>query len=55
MWDLPKQVILTSGVGVGSTEINAYDNALLNAGVGDYNLVKVTSVLPAGAIVSHNA
>ena len=31
--------------GVGSTKLNAFDNALYNAGVGNYNLIKVSSVL----------
>lgn len=35
-----------SGVGKGSTELNAFDNALYNAGVGNYNLIKVSSILP---------
>lgn len=37
---------LVSGVGSGSTKLNAFDNALYNAGVGNYNLIKVSSILP---------
>jgi len=37
---------LVSSVGTGSTELNAFDNALCNAGVGNYNLIKVSSILP---------
>ena len=37
---------LVSGVGSGNTELNAFDNALYNAGVGNYNLIKVSSILP---------
>lgn len=37
---------LVAGVGNGSTELNAFDNALYNAGVGNYNLIKVSSILP---------
>lgn len=40
------QYTLVSSVGSGSTELNAFDNALCNAGVGNYNLVKVSSILP---------
>lgn len=51
MWIVPKVVALSSGVGESDTELNALDNALLNAGVGNLNLVKVTSIFPPGATV----
>lgn len=37
---------LITGIGEGSTRLNAFDNALYNAGVGNYNLLKVSSILP---------
>ena len=37
---------LVSGIGTGSTKLNAFDAALLSAGVGEYNLIKVSSILP---------
>lgn len=37
---------LVAGIGNGSTELNAFDNALYNAGVGNYNLSRVSSILP---------
>lgn len=37
---------LTSGFGEASTELNAFDAALLKARVGDTNLVKLSSILP---------
>lgn len=37
---------MVAGVGKGSTELNAFDNALYHAGVGNYNLIKVSSILP---------
>jgi len=40
---------LTCGAAEGTTALNAFDNALLAAGIGDLNLVKVSSVLPRGA------
>jgi arginine decarboxylase len=40
---------LTQGKGEASTELNAFDAALLDAGVGDTNLVKMSSILPPGA------
>jgi arginine decarboxylase len=40
---------LTRGKGEASTELNAFDAALLDAGVGDLNLLKMSSILPPGA------
>ncbi len=47
---LPTRFFLTSGFGEASTELNAFDAALLDAGIGDCNLVKMSSILPPGAI-----
>ena len=38
----------TSGSAEGSTPLNAFDNALLAAGIGNINLVKISSILPPG-------
>lgn len=46
---LPKKVILTKGVGRGKTKLNAFDNALLDAKIGNFNLVCVSSILPPKA------
>ena len=43
------KVSITSGKAEGPTKLNAFDNALLNAGIGDINLIKVSSIIPAGA------
>ena len=37
---------LVSGVGHGETTLNAFDNALCCAGIGNYNLIKVSSIWP---------
>lgn len=37
---------LTAAIGEGKTELNSFDSALIEAGIGDYNLVKVSSILP---------
>jgi arginine decarboxylase len=37
---------LTAGSGVASTGLNSFDVALINAGVGDTNLIKMSSILP---------
>lgn len=39
------------GTGSGPTEMSAYDAALADAGIENYNLVAVSSVIPAGASV----
>ncbi len=48
MWDYTKvtKAALVSGAAEGGTELNAFDNALLAAGIGDVNLIKVSSILP---------
>ena len=38
----------TAGNAQGSTPLNAFDNALLAAGIGNINLVKISSILPPG-------
>jgi arginine decarboxylase len=46
---IPTRFFVTSGKGINKTsELNAFDNALLQAGIGDTNLVNVSSVLPVG-------
>ncbi len=42
------KVSITSGRAEGPTKLNAFDNALLEAKIGDINLIKVSSILPAG-------
>jgi arginine decarboxylase len=42
-------VRVVAGTGTGPTELAAYDDALRAAGVHDYNVVTVSSVLPADA------
>ena len=43
---LPKQYFIVAGKGEGFTPLNAFDAALGDAGVGDLNLVKVSSIVP---------
>lgn len=44
---LPKKAYITKGSGVSDvSELNAFDKALLDAGVGNASLVKCTSILP---------
>ena len=41
------KVSITSGRAEGPTKLNAFDNALLDANIGDVNLIKVSSILPS--------
>ena len=45
------KVAITSGKSEGPTKLNAFDNALLDAGIGDINLIKVSSIIPPGCEV----
>lgn len=40
---------LVKGTGEGITPLNAFDRALLDAGIGNFNLVRVSSIIPPGA------
>lgn len=42
------KVSITTGRAEGPTKLNAFDNALLDAGIGDVNLIKVSSIIPGG-------
>lgn len=39
-------IFVTSGTGVGQTQLAAFDAALLHAGIGNFNLIKLSSVIP---------
>lgn len=43
----PKFYSIVSGKGESEYRLVAFDNALLDAGIGDYNLVKVSSIIPS--------
>jgi arginine decarboxylase len=49
MVSTPNIYKLVSGSGEGRMPLNAFDLALLNAGVGDTNLVRMSSIVPPGA------
>ncbi len=48
---IPDAVWASAGSAEGDTELNAFDNALLAAQVGNLNLIRVSSVLPQDALV----
>lgn len=45
----PNTYCLVTGAAEGNTRLNAFDNALLEAGVGDTNLMRMSSICPPGA------
>ena len=47
----PNALWASAGAAEGDTELNAFDNALLAAQVGNLNLMRVSSVLPEGAVL----
>ena len=42
----PTHYFLVSGASEGFTSLNAFDGALLSAGIGDTNIVKMSSIVP---------
>ena len=46
LWKPVTKVAATSGSAEGATSLNAFDNALLAAGIGNINLVKISSIVP---------
>lgn len=42
-------VLVTGGTGAGSTELTSFDAALQAAGIHDANLIRISSITPAGA------
>ena len=43
------KIAIVSGKDEGPTKLNAFDNALTSAGIGDVNLIKVSSMLAGNA------
>lgn len=46
-WTTPKKAIMLAASAEGGTKLNAFDNALLKMGIGNVNLVKLSSVIPS--------
>lgn len=49
--DTPLVITVRSATGTGQTPLSAFDDALHRAGVGDLNLIPLSSVVPPGAEV----
>lgn len=52
MLPIPTKYTLTAGSSEGEKPLTAFDQALLAAGVGNLNLLKVSSILPPGAVLT---
>ncbi|NJE08538.1 arginine decarboxylase, pyruvoyl-dependent [Thermococcus sp. M39] len=46
-WTTPKKAVMLAASAEGGTKLNAFDNALLKMGIGNVNLVKLSSVIPS--------
>lgn len=40
------KIFISSGVGVGNTILSAFDNALVNSGIHNFNLIPLSSIVP---------
>ena len=49
VFKLPDKFFLVRGSAEGPSLLNSFDNALLVAGIGNTNLIRVSSILPPGA------
>ena len=45
------KINISAGTGVGPTELSAFDHALVNAGIANFNIIYLSSVLPPGSDV----
>lgn len=48
-------ISIRTASGAGRTTLSAFDHALLNAGVANFNLLALSSVIPPGSTVTHVA
>lgn len=44
-------IIISSGKGIGKTLLSAFDGALFDAGVSNYNLLVLSSIIPPGCVI----
>lgn len=49
MLPVPKKYFITAAAAEGKSKLTAFDNALLKAGIGNVNLIRVSSILPPEA------
>lgn len=46
------KVQVSQGIGIGPTELSAFDQALVNAGVANFNIIYLSSVLPPASEIT---
>lgn len=46
------RIVVSRGTGEGPTQLAAFDKALLAAGVENYNLIRLSSVIPPGSAIA---
>jgi len=46
------EIKIVYGTGEGLTELSAFDDALYNAGIANYNLIKLSSVIPKNSKIT---
>ena len=42
---------IVSGIGIGGNNLSAFDNALQDAGVSNYNLIRLSSIIPPNSVI----
>ena len=45
---MTKKIPVTKGTGTGNTQLSAFDAALFDAGIANYNLIHLSSIVPEG-------
>lgn len=48
------RIVVSHGTGEGTTPLAAFDKALLAAGVENYNLIRLSSVIPPGSAIERS-
>ncbi|KND49211.1 MAG: Pyruvoyl-dependent arginine decarboxylase [Parcubacteria bacterium C7867-008] len=48
---MKKNIKISTGTGTGTTRMAAFDAALFDAGVANYNLIRLSSIIPTGFTV----
>lgn len=46
---MERTITLTKGTGTGDTKMAAFDAALFDAGIANYNLIRLSSIIPPGS------
>jgi arginine decarboxylase len=46
---MQRTITITGGTGTGDTKMAAFDAALFDAGVANYNLIRLSSIIPPGS------